>query len=76
MLMNGVLFEMEYVSSSEIWLCCFGDLVQNVCFPGYYIIHLQIFVSHMDSMHEKEAPASEAVYVDTFIYGIDRAATN
>ena len=28
----------------------------------------------MHFMHEKEAPASEVVYVNTFIYGIDRAA--
>ena len=46
----------------------------NFLFPRHSIIRSQIFVSYMHFMHEKEAPASEAVYVNTFIYGIDRAA--
>ena len=46
--MKGVLFEMECVSSLEIpLLCCIGDLVQNVCSPGHYIVHFQNFVSYM-----------------------------
>ena len=66
MLMKDELFEMECVSSSEIsLLCCLGDLVQIVCFPGHSIIHFQIFISHMPAcslvrfMHEKKALTRE-----------------
>ena len=35
-----------------------------------------IIVSPYTLMHEKEALAREAIYIDTLIHGINKAATN